>query len=73
MSYKSAGRVLVVGGRAITAMRRVSEHWVHNVAQGARCERAELTPEGKPTLHYTLTRASGASKINAGQEDGPSL
>ncbi len=35
--------------------------------------RAELTPEGKPTLHYTLTRASGASKINAGQEDGPSL
>lgn len=38
-------RVLVVGGRAITAMRRVSEHWVHNVAQGARCESAELTPE----------------------------
>lgn len=35
--------------------------------------RAELTPEGKPTLHYTLTRASGTSKINAGQEDGPSL
>ncbi|GAB4567957.1 MAG: RimK family alpha-L-glutamate ligase [Rhizobacter sp.] len=38
-------RVLVVGGRAITAMRRVSEHWVHNVAQGARCEPAELTPD----------------------------
>ena len=30
-------RVLVVGGRAITAMRRISDHWVHNVAQGARC------------------------------------
>jgi tetrahydromethanopterin:alpha-L-glutamate ligase len=37
-------RVLVVGGRAITAMRRVSKHWIHNVAQGARCEPAELTP-----------------------------
>nr|MBP6544570.1 RimK family alpha-L-glutamate ligase [Piscinibacter sp.] len=24
-------RVLVVGGRAVTAMRRVSAHWVHNV------------------------------------------
>jgi glutathione synthase/RimK-type ligase-like ATP-grasp enzyme len=32
----------VVGGRALTAMRRVSAHWVHNVAQGARCEPAEL-------------------------------
>ena len=31
-------RVLVVGGTALAAMRRVSEHWVHNVAQGARCE-----------------------------------
>ena len=38
-------RVLVVGGRALTAMRRVSEHWIHNVAQGARCEPAELTPD----------------------------
>jgi RimK family alpha-L-glutamate ligase len=38
-------RVLVVGGRAVTAMRRVSDHWVHNVAQGARCERADLTSE----------------------------
>jgi tetrahydromethanopterin:alpha-L-glutamate ligase len=38
-------RVLVVGGRAVTAMRRVSRHWIHNVAQGARCEPAELTPE----------------------------
>lgn len=38
-------RVLVVGGRAVTAMRRVSSHWIHNVAQGARCEPAGLTPE----------------------------
>jgi RimK family alpha-L-glutamate ligase len=37
-------RVLVVGGRARTAMRRVSAHWIHNVAQGARCEPAGLEP-----------------------------
>ena len=36
--------MLVVGGRAVTAMRRISAHWIHNVAQGARCEPAELTP-----------------------------
>ena len=35
-------RVLVIGGKAVTAMRRVSEHWIHNVAQGARCEPAPL-------------------------------
>ena len=38
-------RVLVIGGRAVSAMRRVSAHWIHNVAQGARCEAAALTPE----------------------------
>ncbi|MEK8029685.1 RimK family alpha-L-glutamate ligase [Ideonella sp. DXS29W] len=38
-------RVLVVGARAITAMRRVSSHWIHNIAQGARAQPAELTPE----------------------------
>lgn len=37
-------RVLVVGGRAVTAMRRVSRHWVHNVAQGATCRPQELLP-----------------------------
>lgn len=38
-------RVLVVGGRAVTAMRRVSTHWIHNVAQGARCEPAQLSAD----------------------------
>jgi RimK family alpha-L-glutamate ligase len=38
-------RVLVVGGRAAAAMRRLSDHWVHNVAQGARCVAAPLTPD----------------------------
>ena len=37
-------RVLVVGGRAITAMRRVSTHWLHNIAQGARAQAAALEP-----------------------------
>jgi len=38
-------RVLVIGGRAVTAMRRVSAHWIHNVAQGARCAPTPLVPE----------------------------
>jgi len=38
-------RVLVIGGRAVAAMRRVSRHWIHNVAQGARCEAATLSDE----------------------------
>jgi RimK family alpha-L-glutamate ligase len=38
-------RVLVVGGRAVTAMRRVSRHWVHNVAQGAHCVPQRLEPD----------------------------
>lgn len=37
-------RVLVVGGRAVAAMRRISDDWIHNVAQGARCETAEISP-----------------------------
>ena len=37
-------RVLVIGGRAMAAMRRVSRHWIHNVARGAVCERADITP-----------------------------
>lgn len=38
-------RVLVIGGRAVTAMRRISAHWIHNVAQGARCELAALSTD----------------------------
>ncbi len=37
-------RVLVVGGRACAAMRRVSAHWIHNLAQGARGVRGVLSP-----------------------------
>ncbi|CAB3793025.1 ATP-grasp domain-containing protein [Paraburkholderia fynbosensis] len=36
-------RVLVIGGRAVAAMRRVGgKDWIHNFAQGALCEPAEL-------------------------------
>lgn len=49
-------RVLVIGGRAVSAMRRVSEHWVHNVAQGARCEAWALSP----ALAGTAERAAAA-------------
>jgi len=37
-------RVMVIGGRALAAMKRVSTHWVRNVAQGARSVAAPLTP-----------------------------
>ncbi len=37
-------RVLVVGGRAIAAMRREGGHWVHNIAQGAQALPAPLSP-----------------------------
>ncbi len=37
-------RILVVGGRAIAAMRRQSGHWIRNVAQGARCLPCVLEP-----------------------------
>lgn len=37
-------RVLVIAGRAVAAMRRVSEHWIHNLAQGARSEATPLAP-----------------------------
>ncbi len=43
-------RVLVIGGVAATAMRRVSEHWVHNVAQGGRCEPQPLDSGPGPEL-----------------------
>ena len=36
-------RVLVIGGRAVAAMRRTGgQGWIHNVARGARCEPAEI-------------------------------
>lgn len=53
-------RVLVVGGRAIAAMRRCSAHWIHNVKQGAKVERAALTPE----LAALAERAAAALQMD---------
>ncbi|MBN3767353.1 RimK family alpha-L-glutamate ligase [Burkholderia sp. Ac-20365] len=50
-------RVLVIGGRALAAMRRTGGRgWIHNVARGARCEPAEL----EPTLATIAERATAA-------------
>lgn len=39
-------RVLVIGGRAVAAMKRVGgKGWIHNFAQGAACEAAPLEPQ----------------------------
>jgi tetrahydromethanopterin:alpha-L-glutamate ligase len=51
-------RVLVIAGRAVTAMQRISAHWIHNVAQGARCAPAALTPE-LASLAERATQALG--------------
>jgi tetrahydromethanopterin:alpha-L-glutamate ligase len=53
-------RVLVIGGRAVAAMRRVSAHWVHNVAQGATCQRCALTP----ALAQLAERAAAALALD---------
>ena len=50
-------RVLVIGGRAVAAMRRIGGRgWIHNVARGAHCEPAELDD----ALAQTAIRATAA-------------
>lgn len=52
-------RVLVIGSRAVAAMRRVGgTGWIHNVAQGARCEAVEA--EADAALAQTAVRAAEA-------------
>jgi RimK family alpha-L-glutamate ligase len=53
-------RVLVVGGRAVAAMCRISDHWVHNVAQGARCEPQTLASGPGPELAQLAVSAARA-------------
>jgi len=53
-------RVLVVGARAVAAMRRVSRHWVHNVAQGARCEPQRLDDQTGRALAIAAEAAARA-------------
>lgn len=52
-------RVLVIGGRAVAAMRREANDWVTNVAQGARC-RAEPLTEDLASFAERAVRAVGA-------------
>ena len=52
-------RVLVIGGRAVAAMRRVGgKGWIHNFAQGATCELAPLDPV-LADISVRATRALG--------------
>lgn len=53
-------RVMVIGGRARTAMRRVSAHWVHNVAQGARCVAQPLDAGDGPRIAQLAEAAAEA-------------
>lgn len=49
-------RVFVVGGRAVAAMERVSQHWITNRARGAECVPAVLGEE----LRALAERAAAA-------------
>ena len=72
-------RVLVVGGRARAAMRRVSTHWVHNVAQGAQCVAQPLAHGAGPELARIAEAAAQALEMDyAGIDllptpDGPTV
>jgi len=53
-------RVLVIGGRAVCAMKRVGADWIRNVARGARCVPTALTSE----LTATAEAASAALELD---------
>ena len=57
-------RVLVVGGTAVAAMRRISDHWVHNVAQGARCVPQPLSEGSGRELARLAVAAARALDID---------
>ena len=59
-------RVLVIGGKAVTAMRRLSDHWIHNVAQGARCEPALLAGAVAEAAEIAVLAASALGLDYAG-------
>ncbi|MEZ4570776.1 MAG: lysine biosynthesis protein LysX [Thermomicrobiales bacterium] len=53
-------RVLVVGDEVIAASYRNAEHWITNVARGAKSERCEITPE-IAEISIAAVRAVGAT------------
>lgn len=65
-------RVLVIGGRAVAAMRRVSRHWIHNVAQGARCMPCALdAPLAALAEHAAHTLGLDYAGVDILPADGP--
>ena len=62
-------RVLVVGGRAVAAMRRVSKNWVRNVAQGARCEPQPITGSSMLEIADIAVQATTALGLDYGGVD----
>lgn len=52
-------RVFVVGGRAVAAMTRHGKHWITNVRQGARCEKAPVDGDAA-RLAVAATASVGA-------------
>src|SRR5258706_4779986 len=57
-------RVLVVGGRAVAAMRRVSKNWVRNVAQGAHCEPEPITGSSMLEIADIAVQATAALDLD---------
>ena len=57
-------RVLVVGGRAVAAMWRVSAHWVHNMAQGAKGQAQSLHEGDGPALARLAVAAAAALRMD---------
>ncbi len=53
-------RVLVVGGQALAAMRRESEHWVTNIAQGAQPRGVDIRAPEHAQIRELAMRAADA-------------
>ncbi len=53
-------RVLVIGDRAVAAMRRESQHWVTNIAQGAKPVTEDIAAAGNSDLACWAVRAAHA-------------
>ena len=57
-------RVLVVGNKAVAAMRRNGNGWLNNVAQGARCEAIDFTKSDGADMLRLAEQAAMAVDID---------